>query len=997
MAQAMDSADTAQRNAHAVVAVLVVGALAVGIWLVPTAEQLGSHLHSDNQPAEAQGYLEHALRLRGPRPEIAIPLAQTYGQQGEPRAGLQLIRQLDAQREGAVTAGLRRRLLEAAGQPQALAAALEAARGADRDNDAIDALARVYGQAQLLELQAEVLRQAALAHPDQPARVVAAAHRLASVGQQDRALQLLQRLWTQRPDAFRAADFALLLQLQIALDPTDAALQLWRDHRAPWQLGLDTVQVASQFVAADRLTEAQSLLQPLVARAVPDADAVRLWARTMLAQGRAREAADVLQTLPTIAGLADLQTTLVEVALDDGDWPTALQIADHAGLDAIAGRALLCLASAVAAGKDRAALQRILAVTPKDAFAADPVTAVSLFLAAKDQATAQAWAKVARNAEPLPADKQLWLAELTLQMGRNGDAAAALGKYCAATALTPATSLRVAMLWWQANAPGQGLAAFDAQSGAHSAGQLAGRALLLAATGRGAEALQRIGAPQFVAILLREQADHVVDEQRRGVGRHNVLAWLSALAQIAAAQKVAPLAVFSVQQQLALQPNLRPLQWALVQAELDAAQPLAAVDALHALKLPLQAHEAASYRQALVAAYRAKAPVQNELVQVTLAYLAGADLRQSEPESWVHLLLELGANRQALPFVAQLAGLRKGAWAVRQVALLQAMGDTQAVQQLWRATAADATAPRQVRMDAAASLLAVGDRASALQAWQELAAEDPPDSAVVRQLVSLWGPRPGMAAVQWLVGRAKTAAGEAQLGWLRHAQWVGAHADVVAIVGPDPADGARMQVVVQSLMAQRQFKALAELTLRRAATLTDLALLQQLAELAAAHSEKPAAELAYLRLVELDAQHALALRYLAQTTTGARAEEYWRRYFALPPGRLKQTTWRDRAAFGHLLAANGKRADGRQQFAIALQLLRLEPIGDLDRALETGRLLAAMGDDTAALAELEKALAGRPCDTGLRADVVALLLGAKQYDRAKALVDVPDLCARKPR
>lgn len=977
---------------------LVVAALALGLSLVPTAAELGSHLNTDAEGTRARHYLEQALQERGAVRDVVIPLAKIRGEQGEPAAGLALLDSLGSAHWTAADRVLRRQLLRAAGRRYDLAQELEVLRRDTPTLAQLDELAQLYAEQQLYDQQAEVLDQSLALRPDDPDRVLAAAHLWSSIGERNRSLQLLAGLWQQRPEVFSPADFTLLANLTIDLDPTPTARVLIQGHYGRFHAGTPLLEFGRRFFAAGRLDDVVALLSPELRRDQVDRELVELWARTMILRGEADAAATTLRA--QLAGNPDLSavhTMLCEVALSHGDLDAALQIAERAGLAHLEGTALVWLASA-AAGADRpAVVKRIVPLLTDDLLVSDPVGSANLNRVAGRSQEALRWVAVALDTPDLTESQQLWLAELCLDLGKPALAAVVLGRHLDAFGLQDSQAVRVAMLWHRAQAAPKALALLTGLKLSTELGVGAARALLLASAGRVDEALALMAPPTFVHQLLADEIARQDPESTQGRARRAVTDWLIALSDIALAQKQPKLAVFAYRQQLALYPGQRPVQWALAQAYLDIGQPQRAVETGQAIARPLEDDEPTRYRLLLLNAYRAKAPVEQDLAASTVSYLQGADLRQAEAESWVHLLLELKATRAALPFVARLAALKGGAWAARQVALLQELGATDEVLALWRQKGLDSRASRGDRVDAANGLLAAGDRATALRILEDVAASDPPDSDVVKQLIYLWGPRPGPAVVQWLAARARAAGPGAQVAWLQHLQWVGGWPEVVAIVGLEPDDAALLPLLIDGLVNTKRFKDMAALVERRIGSLGDPTSVQRLAEQCGAHGFKRAADLAWQRLLVLNPRHAGALRYLAllPATERVQAAQYWETFFQLPPQQAQGASWRDRVAYGDiLLGLPGRKADGEQQLRLALQLLETATMPQADRDVESGRLLARLHRSEEAIAALARALEARPCDLSLRADLLALLLEVQRFDQAKALADPPERCQR---
>lgn len=983
----------ADLNAHLVVIALVVASLLLAILLLPTDAQLGIHLQSDADTRRAQYFLESALRKDGFRREIVIPLAKIALETGQTEMGLAALRHLDPQALTDADHALQSDLLRAGGHKQAYAEALSWLGWPDQSLQAREQLAQLYAEQRLPELQAEVLNDLARERPGDAQLVQRAAHLNAELGNRNRALALLSRLWREQPETFRAADFALLVALVRELDPSDTARRLVEQYLPRFTDSVDRIELAREFLESDRYADALALLEPLLRTDEPDRRALQLWARILVLQGRAGEAASRLRGLLTSTpGLGEVVTMLCEVALSQGDYRGALDIANHAELRAIAPRVLLWLASTAAAVRDRDALRRILPLLDDDALGQDPVTSVYLHDIAGLRVGARRWAATARTSTTLTAEQALWLAELLLGMGERGQAAAVLRDEVARHPVFDDNALRIAHLWWRTGAVIPALQAFS-RTESHGPGVLAGKALLLAADGRVDTALALVDASDFAEQLSRSTARQQPGMASTGRGSQAAKDWLSALAQVADRRHAPLLAVYAYRGQLALRPGQRPVQWALAQAWLAADHPLEALAVARDVPQPYEAQEAATWRAILLAAWRAKAPVRDELVATVVPWLQTQNLQKAEPESWVHILLDAGATREAMPFVAQLAALRGGAWSARQIALLTELGATAEVQALWRAKGLDAHAPRQERLDAANALLLSGNRVVAQQILQQVADRDPADSPVVQELLRLWGPRPGPDTVLWLETRARLATGAGRRGWLEHLLWVGAHEVVSEILGQDPGSTALAPVAVEAFARGKQWKLLANWADAHLPTLSDPDVVERVAVLLAAHGQKHPAVAAYARLVALDPRNADALKWLAQASSAhpAEAERYWSASFAVTAD-AEKGSWRDRVAYAEALAAGDKRADSAAQLDIALRLLATQAKTAQDRNLQGGRLLARLGRHSDAVPLLEQALEATPCDDSLRADLVASLLAIQATERAAARIDPPAQC-----
>lgn len=970
----------ALRQLHAVVALLVLGALALVPVLVPTHAQLGSHSLGDRDAAKARAYLRHAVHERGSKRELVVPLAKIALEAGEFDGAASMLRSLSVAETASAERQMIREALRGAGRPGELVAELERARQKG-DTAALTELAEIYEGLGLVEPLAQTLAACLAAAPRDARLVLRLAAARQQLGDLDGALALLAGLWREQPDAFAEPEFAQLLALSAAREPPALALERARAQRNRFARMTTPAALAQFFNAAGRFAQVRALLEPAVAQGRASAEQEEQWARAAIAMGGALHAMAVVRPRLATGDVPERVTALLcEAAVSQGDLQAAVRFAESAHWRGIGGRVALWLASALVAAKDLNRARVAMGRADDHALAGDPVTAVAVWLALGRREPALVWARNAETTPGLSHPHKLWLVELELQLDRPSQAADVLAT-AGLDVRAPGLALRVAALFVRAGVPARGLAL--ASGWPTTAEGHAARALLLAAAGRCGEALSHVeSSAVWTALVHQLPTEAAVDGK----------AWLYLLAQAATDHGHADLHIWALRHLLTLRPQPPGIALALAQAQLAAGRVPEALTAFQALP----ATDAGVVRGAVLAAFRAGHPVRDELVRLAVAYLQEADLRAADPQSWLHLLLELGARREALPLVAQLARAQRGAWAAKHLELLASLGEHAQVASEWRTRGADASLPAAERLEAAQQLMKAGDRAAALAVYLQVAGAEGPEGATVKQLLYLWGPRPGPVAVQWLAQRARTAVGPDQLGWLKLLLWAGAGEEAMAIAGPDAGEGPLLDLWLDAAAQGRQHKAVAGLVERRAELLYKPATLRRLAEHCAAHGQRPAAETAYARLVQLDPRDGPALRWLAQVNQGKPAAlRWWTAYFDLPADRQGPAAWQDRSAYAELLLATADRkAEGRIQLQIALRLLEADPDAGKHRERDRGRLLVRLGRNADAVPCFERALLASPCDDALRADLVALLMGLEQLDKAQQWVDPPASCAR---
>ena len=728
--------------------------------LVPSSAQLASHLYSDNENGKAQAYFEAALRERGSQRELVLPLAKIASERGEHSQALAMLHSLKAHDLSVTDRELLRQELRAVGRTGDYISHLLALRRQAPQPELLRELARLYGEQHLLELQVDALEDLYVLRSDDSTLAMDIAHLHWQLGNADRAFALLSRVWQHQPLALAPADFELLVTLHIEREPTDAGATLLRAHGGDFGLSTDGATLAGRFFAAGRFADAKRVLDPLIASGTTDARAIESWARSMVALGHSRQALQVLRgRIAADGSTATVTGLLCGLALEQGDTALALELATAAKWQGVDGRVALWLASSLAAARDLPHAALALKRVDEQALAADPVTAVYLFGLLGQRDVAAQWADMAAIREDLAPAQVLWLAELELGLGRLPRVTTAALRYAAVAPIEAHQALPVAALLWRSGASDKGLQVFDLAMAGRSAHHRAARALLLAAAGRMAEALAVVESAGFWSRLLAEASELAAHP-----GHWQPHQWLQALAQLATTQGSAAAQVYAYGHMLQLRPNQLSVQLALTQAHFALNQPQLALALLAELPANLPTADRTAVRVTLLAAWRAGSPVRTELVVATVAYLRDAELRDTEPQSWVHLLLELSAEREALEFVAKLAVKPGGAWTLKHLELLSLLGDHAELLAQWRKQGLDASQPAADRLAAAQQLLKVGDRGIALQVFQQVAGAEGAQGPTVQQWLNLVGPRPTLAAVQWLTERARTAAGDDKLG-----------------------------------------------------------------------------------------------------------------------------------------------------------------------------------------------------------------------------------------
>ncbi len=1022
---------TSSRRTHFSVALVVAGAFALAVALVPSAAELGSHLLNDHDGGRARAWLEQALTEAGPRREIALPLVKVYRDQGEPGRALALLDLVDRVSPASAIPShvqlaqtLRYEALRDAGHGFEAATALWSQGLQPLSAERLQELQQLLAARRLHELQLEVLTEQSQRAPHDMSMRAALAHAQAGAGRMDAARAALEEIWWRSPTSLRPADAELLLRLRARLDATDNVLHLAEALLALQPSLGDRLDHAQRLLQEARPEAALTLLKPLLGPDSDDEEVLLAAVQALLQLGRVDDAlaevharwgrddsgdAAALAIANEGAGATPspappplggrVATLVLRAALQGGREELALTLAADIDPRGVERDVLLWLAEVAAARDGGGALCRQMVVAidarPERARAA---TVARLAWQSGATEIAARWLARARAAGSADGVSHRDLASLALLMRDRVAAREQLDAW--AESLDPEREpwLDLAATYVRVGATVQGeraIASLCQRARRTAVARCrASTALLLAASGRLDEASVAFDASLPTSLRLELRGVLTLAGPEAPAPDAQVRDWLRALASLAVEAGHAELIRRSYAALAIAVPGDRAVQMALARAHLDGGEHDEALRVLRRLQ-PADEESGVLSRLALLGAWRRHRSHRDDLVRAAVAYIHRADLRTAEAQSWVHLLLELGAEAEARPALTKLAAWYGGGWADRQLSALKATGDVGGLRSALLGRAQDAAQPLAVRLAAIESLREAGEREAAMRLLFELATVEPAESPAVMRLLSLAGPRPPSSVRALLVRRTDTAEGKERRAFARHLLWIHAERDVVRLLERDPHPES-VGLCIQALVGVRDGPSLAALARAQVPTLTDATLVERLARALQDLAQREAAQIAFERLLALRPQHEEALRHLARAHARrpALAERYWEALMALPPTARGPIGFRDHLALAEALSAQpGRSSEAQTHLQVALRLLDAEPDAPgFDRDRLAGMLLARLRRPLEAATRLRAALERTPCDDGLRADLVAALMAAQRLEDADAVVEPPARC-----
>lgn len=285
-------------------------------------------------------------------------------------------------------------------------------------------------------------------------------------------------------------------------------------------------------------------------------------------------------------------------------------------------------------------------------------------------------------------------------------------------------------------------------------------------------------------------------------------------------------------------------------------------------------------------------------------------------------------------------------------------------------------------------LLELGDKQVAVEAFQRLASNAPPDADDVKALLYLWGPRPGPAAMDWLAARAERASSREQADWLAMLLERGGAQRIVAMLqsAANTLKPPQLRIHVLSLAALERWEELKPLLPAALESATDPQDIERIAYWAERLGLSDLGERAWRALLVHRPQDAQALLSLGLRSYARRqldeAVRFLSAYFE---------AGNDNAEANYFLA-EGLRELGRGSDATLHFERAVKAVPDDDTAPTRLRVLRALalnrlGHVDQSIAELDRLHRSAPGDRQILEDYVRVLLEHKRAAQARQILE----------
>jgi cellulose synthase operon protein C len=380
-----------------------------------------------------------------------------------------------------------------------------------------------------------------------------------------------------------------------------------------------------------------------------------------------------------------------------------------------------------------------------------------------------------------------------------------------------------------------------------------------------------------------------------------------------------------------------------------------------------------------------KAGRRQEAVALLASEMERKDLPGPERETRLALLVHHATPAEAAPQLREFAS-RGGRWAAAYETALEKAGRAAELTRWWRSRLGDPETTPAERRRIGFRLLDSGDRDGAEAAFLSLARTAGPDSADVKELLYLWGPRPPAAALEWLEARTAASTGDERSEWIAHLTASGAAGRAVRIGAGTAAWTPKLaDAWLRALQASGDRAALERALGGRIAAETDPERVRRMARVAASEGCATAALAGFERLLELCPGDGEALREAGKAAYAAGRYQVARRALG---GAAEAGAADGEAHFylGELLASERHPREARREYERALgQLNRVGEKTYRTRKLEAN-LLFRLGRRAESRRLYETLLKERPDDRHLRADYTATLVEGSEYGKAERIL-----------
>ncbi|PWC43139.1 tetratricopeptide repeat protein [Azospirillum sp. TSO22-1] len=1010
-------------NLLVVVLVLLAG-IAVSLLLIPRGSELALQRFRDQEFAPALAAYE-ARYAQGDRTAgTVMPLTRLYLADGSVERAIALMEGYVAHEPAQLEAReLLGTLYKHAQRPFDYLDNLEAIARLKPSDAVLRELADAYAYYGEFDRQAEALKRLVALRPDDAEASVDLGQLLAARGRLAEAAGTLAAADDRKNGGIEYDGRVLLTSLLLDLDRADEAFR--RAER--WLTGdppsYAILSLTGLMMEIGRPDHAYRLIAPFAERASREPALELTLIDLEIAQGRVEAAQRQLRAWAGGKPIDDASLgRFVALSINAGQTRLAFDVARRRDLRLLPDWALVSLAETAYRGQDRPFLDRLIDELGDTFLAERPLLAGEIAWARGDRGAAARWAGRALADRDSTFAERLSATRLLTRTGPKERAVAEFDRLAPDSRVPDDLLEELGLLFLDLDRVKEGLAWFEARRAARPSNgadlgwvRLAARAgdadavaawldahprldagllqdVASLAAERGAAALAVKAAERVYAQAPTPRSRLALANALVAAGRpKDALGHLRALVAEGAAPDVLALYVTALAgagevAELARAVTARLDDPAVGEAEKDQLVQTLIDGRAYRAALPYVRARAETRGMEWVYAYAdlaARAGAVDELAGFLAAALERPGLDPKARDAMAGLLVDTAGPAKALPALKRLADAAPaGPWESLYRETLGKLGRRDELRRHLLARAGDERMPAQDRRGIAFTLLEMGERAAAEATFRALAAKQGIDGPDVRQLLFLWGPRPGGVALDWLEARARAAAPAEQGAWYDKLAELGGAKRVAAALAARGNEGALRGPYIEALANAGKPAELGAAVRAAVPGERDPEKLRRWARLAEREKQTAAAGEAWRAVLALRPDDAEALRQVGMTAYGearfADAERTLGRLLARSEGDYEANYF-----LGEALVAQKRPKEAEPFLRRALAQVQAMPNrSDAVRQTEAN-LLHRLGRIDESVALFGALLRARPNDRQLRADYAAMLIENRRLEEAR--------------
>ncbi len=395
------------------------------------------------------------------------------------------------------------------------------------------------------------------------------------------------------------------------------------------------------------------------------------------------------------------------------------------------------------------------------------------------------------------------------------------------------------------------------------------------------------------------------------------------------------------------------------------------------------------YLDALYQARGAGQAVNQPLVEALLKQLNHQQLDEDRQYRYLEDLVALGKAAKVLPRLAKKAKSLNSRWQTLYRRAIIESGDKKKTVAYLKKYGGQSGLTDKQRRTTAYELLLQGEKQPAEQLFVSLAATQPADSRDMQQLLFLWGPRPTANAIEWLANRARKAKPKERSAWIQLLVDKQAVSQAVSLMEFFGADRSPQQPIfdlyLRTIIEQGNRFKLRQTLQTAIKTETDSNKLAQLGLIAEQQQLSQLAGASYQKVIEQQPKSVAALAFLSRLYVARnnheKAKPLLQRYLKVKEG-AEPHFWLAEIFDQDQLP---KQANPHYEKSIALINSKNQPT--LQELQIKATSLFKLNQQDKALALFDRLYQKNPNNSNIKADYVSLLMDLGQLTKAQSILE----------